>query len=174
MTPRKCDRFLLNKDTDPHYFSGKDGSLFHASMNKFYLNEHYCVDYFYFKDKVKSSNDDIQVYLLLKSICLFFNNLFSKNKLKVETFVCFMDEDTASIKLKFRIYGVLLAISATFLGLTFLAYLLLPKLLNLHGKTLVCYIFSLFIAYSILSAVHFSTNFPENFCKCIGEKNILL
>lgn len=64
---------------------------------------------------------------------------------------------------------MLLAISAIFLGLTFVVYLLLPKLLNLHGKTLVCHVISMFVAYSILSIVSFSTEERLTFCKLYGE-----
>lgn len=87
----------------------------------------------------------------------------------METFVCFNDNEIAMIRLRFRIYATLLAISAAFLGITFTVYIFLPKLLNLHGKTLVCHVLSLFVAYSFLSAVQFATDVRMTYCKCIGE-----
>lgn len=90
---------------------------------------------------------------------------------QVETFVCFNDKETDLIRLRFRIYATLLAISAAFLGITFTVYIFLPKLLNLHGKTLVCHVLSLFVAYSFLSAVQFATDVRMTYCKCIGESS---
>lgn len=83
--------------------------------------------------------------------------------------MCFNEDEIALIRLRFRIYATLLAISAAFLGITFTVYIFLPKLLNLHGKTLVCHVLSLFVAYSFLSAVQFATDVRMTYCKCIGE-----
>jgi G protein-coupled receptor Mth (Methuselah protein) len=73
------------------------------------------------------------------------------------------------MKIKFRAYATLLAISAAFLGATFLVYILLPNLLNLHGKTTVCHVFSLFVSYTFLSVVQFHTDYELSHCKLIGE-----
>ncbi|CAD6222672.1 GSCOCG00001084001-RA-CDS [Cotesia congregata] len=48
-------------------------------------------------------------------------------------------------------------ISCTFLLLTFLVYLSLPSLQNIHGITLMCYIGSLFLAFSSHTAIIFLT-----------------
>lgn len=101
------------------------------------------------------------------------DNTADRHEFQVETFVCFNADETAMIKLKFRIYATLLAISAAFLGVTFIVYIFLPKLLNLHGKTLVCHVISLFVAYSFLSAVQFATDVKMTFCKCIGKMSRL-
>lgn len=87
----------------------------------------------------------------------------------METFICFDDEETAWLRLRFRVYATLLAISAAFLGVTFFVYIFLVKPLNLHGKTLVCHVVSLFVAYSSLSAVQFATDVRITYCKCIGK-----
>lgn len=103
-----------------------------------------------------------------------FRNWFQGSRMKmkifqVETFVCFNNNEAKSIKLKFQIYAVLLAISAVFFAITFLVYIFLPKLLNLHGKTLVCHVLSMFVGYSFLSAVQLTTDVRMTYCKCIGE-----
>lgn len=85
------------------------------------------------------------------------------------TFVCFNDDDTEEIRTRYKVYATLLAISAAFLAVTFVVYIFLPKLLNLHGKTLVCHVLSLFVAYSFLSVVQFATDVRLTYCKCLGE-----
>jgi hypothetical protein len=92
----------------------------------------------------------------------------------VETLVCFDDVETDKIKMRFYIYATLLAISAGFLGVTFLVYIFLVTPLNLHGKTLVCHVLSLFVAYSSLSFVQFETEVMFALCKCIGESTTVL
>lgn len=74
---------------------------------------------------------------------------------------------------RFRVYGYLMAISAAFLGITFAVYIALPKLLNIHGKMLLCHVFSLFIAFSLLSVVQLTTGDKMRFCKLIGMCKIL-
>lgn len=83
----------------------------------------------------------------------------------METFICFSEQDNT----RFYLYATLLAISAAFLFATFLVYICLPKLLNLHGKTVVCHVISLFVAYAALSAVQFTTDVKYSFCKLIGK-----
>lgn len=91
----------------------------------------------------------------------------------METFVCFDDVEAPRLVLRFRIYATLLAISAAFLGITFVIYILLPKLLNFHGKILMCHVLSLFFAYLFLSATQFATNIHKTYCKLIGETSCL-
>ncbi|CRL01349.1 CLUMA_CG014319, isoform A [Clunio marinus] len=146
LMPKHCDKFMLDREEDAHYISGIDGSLFISTMEKFHSNNDYCVDFFYTKDEIDPEVDVIQGV----------------------TFVCFDEDETRMIRLRFQIYATLLAISAGFLGITFIVYIFLPKLLNLHGKTLVCHVLSLFTAYSFLSAVQFATDVKMTYCKCIG------
>ncbi|XP_008547877.1 G-protein coupled receptor Mth2 [Microplitis demolitor] len=65
--------------------------------------------------------------------------------------LCFNDylEQKEEISPKrFAVNAALELISCTFLLATFLIYLCLPLLQNLHGKTLMCHVASLFIAYA--------------------------
>lgn len=84
----------------------------------------------------------------------------------MHTFVCFSDDTPQQVQ--FQIYATLLAISAFFLALTFFVYIFLPKLLNLHGKTVVCHVISLLLGYTFLSAVQFATDVRLPFCLLIG------
>ncbi|CAO1344995.1 unnamed protein product [Diamesa tonsa] len=140
MQPKYCLKYHLDTEEKNHFFSGMDGSLFVPSEKMFYNNEQYCVDYFYYLDE-----DDVA-------------------EIKMETFVCFPEPDNA----RYYVYATLLAISAAFLFATFLVYICLPKLLNLHGKTLVCHVISLFVAYASLSTVQMTTEVKPSFCKLIA------
>lgn len=167
--PRHCQKFHLGED-ETHFHSGIDGSLYIPGENRLVTHDGYCVDYFYYKDESDPTVDVIKVKRekprrKLKTE----NNFFFR---QVETLVCFDDNETAWIILKFKIYATLLAISAAFLGVTFLVYIFLVKPLNLHGKTLACHVLSLFVAYSSLSAVQFATDVKVTYCKCIGETRI--
>lgn len=42
----------MDADENIHYFSGMDGSLFVPSEKKFFSNDQYCVDYFYYLDEI--------------------------------------------------------------------------------------------------------------------------
>jgi hypothetical protein len=88
----------------------------------------------------------------------------------MRTFVCFNDEDDKYQKIQFHVYAALMSFSAFFLGVTFLVYIFLPKLLNLHGKTVVCHVIAMFVGYSFLSIIQFSTEVRPPFCMCIGKK----
>ncbi|XP_066583921.1 G-protein coupled receptor Mth2-like isoform X2 [Prorops nasuta] len=76
-------------------------------------------------------------------------------------FVCFdsptIDEYTET---RFRVNAALELTSCTFLLLTLLVYACLPTLQNLHGKTLMCHVSSLLVAYTCLSIIIFAT--PED------------
>ena len=50
MQPKYCLKYHVDAEEKIHFFSGMDGSLFVPSDEKFYSNEQYCVDYFYFLD----------------------------------------------------------------------------------------------------------------------------
>ncbi|KAH0554195.1 probable G-protein coupled receptor Mth-like 10 [Cotesia glomerata] len=58
---------------------------------------------------------------------------------------------------RFTVNAVLELISCTFLLLTFLVYLCLPLLQNLHGKTLMCHLASLFIAFACHATITLSS-----------------
>jgi len=89
--------------------------------------------------------------------------------LQLTTFLYF-DQDAIDRQImKHKVYATLLAVSAVFLAMTFIVYMSLPKLRNLHGKTLVCHVTSLLVAYSFLSAVQFATDVLPTYCISIGK-----
>lgn len=56
---------MITEDEDGSFFhSGIDGSLFTARHEKFYTNEEYCVDYFYYKDE-EDPDTSIEVHMKL-------------------------------------------------------------------------------------------------------------
>lgn len=68
--PKHCEKFNLDRELEPHFYSGIDGSLFHPDEEKFYPNDEYCIDYFYFKDELDPEVDLIQVSISISSLLL--------------------------------------------------------------------------------------------------------
>ena len=62
---KQCEKYLLTEDEDGSFFhSGIDGSLFTAVHQRFYTNEEYCVEYFYYSDE-EDPDEKHQVYMKL-------------------------------------------------------------------------------------------------------------
>lgn len=60
--------------------------------------------------------------------------------------------------------------SVPFLILTFLVYAIVPELRNLHGKSLMCYVLGLIIAYTILINLQFGNMPSANWaCYTLGK-----
>ncbi|XP_044598091.1 G-protein coupled receptor Mth2-like [Cotesia glomerata] len=68
-----------------------------------------------------------------------------------------LDDPDDPLSSRILIKTIAETISCTFLLLTFLVYLSLPSLQNIHGITLMCYIGSLFLAFSSHTAIIFLT-----------------
>jgi hypothetical protein len=91
----------------------------------------------------------------------------------IYAFLCFADEGPEELSLQFLLLSLGLIISSVFLLLTFLVYACLPSLQNLHGKTLMCHVASLFAAYLCLSMGQLGTySFSYGLCAAIGEDNL--
>ena len=58
------------------------------------------------------------------------------------------------VAVKTKLIGVICFISTIFLLITFMIYASLPSLQNLHGKTIMCHIFSLAMAFFILANIN--------------------
>lgn len=87
--------------------------------------------------------------------------------------ICFPPEDTpeedsdADI---YMMYPIGLIISVPFLFATFLVYAVIPELRNLHGKSLMCHVSSLFTAYAFLVVVQLgSSHLSTEFCIFCGK-----
>ncbi|XP_034951629.1 probable G-protein coupled receptor Mth-like 11 [Chelonus insularis] len=82
---------------------------------------------------------------------------------------------------RFGINAALELTSCMFLLLTFLVYLCLPLLQNLHGKTLMCHVASLFVAYACLATIALTPppdaynedKQPRTLCKFLGYTTLL-
>lgn len=56
---------MLREEDDGSFFhSGIDGSLFTPMFERFYTNEEYCVDYFYYIDE-EDPDTELEVYMKL-------------------------------------------------------------------------------------------------------------
>lgn len=67
-----------------------------------------------------------------------------------------------------------MTLSLPFLFSTFLVYALIRDLRNLHGKSLMCHVATLLVAYSSLILVQFmSTKINDKFCVILGKQIIL-
>lgn len=80
-------------------------------------------------------------------------------------FLCTMKANN----LKFQIVRIFMVASCFFLLLTIVGYLSLPKLLNLFGKTLICYCCCLFVGFVLLCIPNFTSNLSMDTCKVLGE-----
>lgn len=87
------------------------------------------------------------------------------------TLLCFPpgDEDEQT-KITFTVYPIGMILSSPFLLATFLVYAIIPDLRNLHGKSLMCHVFSNVVAYVTLSIVQIATDYISSFlCITFGE-----
>ncbi|XP_055537393.1 G-protein coupled receptor Mth2-like isoform X1 [Wyeomyia smithii] len=67
----------------------------------------------------------------------------------VVPFVCFEPEED----FKYALYPIGMLLSVPFLLVTFSVYACIPELRNMHGKSLMCYVFGLAVGYTVLSLV---------------------
>ncbi|XP_059612776.1 G-protein coupled receptor Mth2-like [Phlebotomus argentipes] len=138
---QECEKYILDAAGDPrdnHYFNSKTGNVHLDNLDPI-PETGYCVDY------VEFAPDFVQL----------------------RTFLCF-ETPPGHSKEHFMVYAIGLSISCLFLAATLLVYACLPKLMNLHGKTLVSHVLSLLIAYAGLSYIQFGTDFQPKFCHTVA------
>ncbi|KAF2885025.1 hypothetical protein ILUMI_21141 [Ignelater luminosus] len=82
---------------------------------------------------------------------------------EVLALICSLDEN----EVPREYYSMGMIISMPFLLLTFIVYALLPER-NMHGKSLMCYVISLFGAYFLLVFIQLSRNFAVGTCRTLG------
>lgn len=119
----------------------------------------------------------------------FLNNgsiyMIERNSIIPESDYCFgiSDTDMFDVFLCFNsdaqpedpiIFPIGLFVSVPFLFATFIVYVLIPELKNMHGRTLRGYIASLLIAYVILAIVQISpqNQISDSFCIAFGTCRI--
>ena len=94
------------------------------------------------------------------------------NYSEIGSFLCFAkgSSNFENSNLQYLLLSSGLIISCTFLLFTFLFYLFSPKSRNLYGKTIMCYICSLFTAYLCLAIVGLkSTELNKRLCIYMGK-----
>lgn len=72
---------------------------------------------------------------------------------RIGVIVCLPNAQNASLSEEYTFYCVGTIVSIPFLVATFLVYAIIPELRNLYGKTLMCYVICLVIAYVFLILV---------------------
>jgi hypothetical protein len=89
----------------------------------------------------------------------------------IYTFLCFQEDDPLALTpTRYILCALGLNTSSLFLLATFLVYACLPSLQNLHGKTLMCHVVSLFAAYVCLSVAQLGGRILDQFvCAALGE-----
>ncbi|XP_021189219.2 probable G-protein coupled receptor Mth-like 3 [Helicoverpa armigera] len=68
----------------------------------------------------------------------------------------------------FQISFVLISISSVCLALTLVVYIALPELRNLHGRTLICHVSMMLLAFSCLARVQYSRVPDDTACTLLG------
>lgn len=77
---------------------------------------------------------------------------------------CFHQADP---EIRFSVFPIGMIISIPFLLATFIVYALIPELRNVHGKSLMCYVFALTLAYAMLAFIQLSTSTES--CRTGGD-----
>ncbi|CAH1722926.1 unnamed protein product [Chironomus riparius] len=92
------------------------------------------------------------------------------NKTVAILYLCFENSDD-SIDNRYVVYPIGMLISIPFLIITFLIYACVPELQNIHGRSLMCYTFSLTILYAALITAQMDIidlYLHQKICKTVG------
>ncbi|XP_055605584.1 G-protein coupled receptor Mth2-like [Uranotaenia lowii] len=80
-------------------------------------------------------------------------------------YVCFEPQED----FKYALYPIGMLLSVPFLLVTFFVYACIPELRNMHGRSLMCYVFGLAVGYTVLSLVQMRIFEKETVaCKVTG------
>lgn len=142
------NKFRLNSSLDEERsYLGTNGSLYSSYFlplpeRGMLTHENFCIDYM-----VNDTEDE-----------------------NLATFVCF-SEIKITETINVLLITICLIISCVFLFATFMVYACTPKKRNFYGKTLMCYVGSLFAAYVCLAAVKLNGSdlLNDNICSLIGK-----
>lgn len=92
---------------------------------------------------------------------------FFGNEFQIIAITCEIPSSETGLRIH---YIVAMIVSVPFLLVTFLVYAFFKKLRNLHGKSLMCHIAALLVAYLSLIIIQFISNEIENdICILIGK-----
>jgi hypothetical protein len=142
-----CDKFILRPEAT-------DGDMSYLEVDgRLYVPKH------------KDPHLTTDMYCLEKVI-------FPEGDMEgIYAFLCFPEDDAEeNTSLQFTLCSLGLITSSVLLFATFLVYACVPTLQNLHGKTLMCHVVSLFAAYVCLSVAQLgSESLDFFFCAAVGE-----
>ncbi|XP_077287960.1 G-protein coupled receptor Mth2-like [Arctopsyche grandis] len=133
-----CPNNKYIKD-DPKYLDVVSGDLIFPGK----VNEGYCIE-------------------------TFENRCLSKEKVQNLVFVCFYPATEFLLpRAKIAKLSICLMISCVFLAATLIVYIVLPSLQNLHGKTIMCHLAAMLIAFSCMARVQWD-EVPPEYCGIYG------
>lgn len=141
--PDKMLRLIPEESDDDNWFIYKNGSIF--AINKIYHQSSYCIDW------LKNFN------IITALICIEMNDGGNYDKIKAEDIV----------------YPIGILLSVPFLIATLVVYSIIPELKNLYGKTLMCYVGCLVIAFCLLFGGRLVYS-GSTLCTTIGELNAFI
>lgn len=126
-----------------------------------------------------SMNPDDRSYLMYDGRILLTGNYLDASEYCLEsvdgfdgiqTLVCFPPSEDSQSRAAFTFYPLGMIMSIPFLLGTFLVYAVISELRNLHGKSLMCHVFSLLSAYVVLTVVQLGRDaVPPSWCFGLGE-----
>ncbi|XP_073941648.1 probable G-protein coupled receptor Mth-like 3 isoform X2 [Choristoneura fumiferana] len=96
-----------------------------------------------------------------------FDRRFCEDDYPIEVAAALCFEKAPEINKNFFVSFVLISVSAVCLAFTLLVYCSLPELRNLHGRTLICHVGTMLLAFSCLARVQYGTIEP-NYCVLFG------
>lgn len=82
--------------------------------------------------------------------------------------VCYMEADPHPDNIRYTILPICMLISVVFIVATLLVYAFVPKLRNLNGKCLICYLAALAVGYSIISWLQVTQESVGPVCTSVG------
>ncbi|KAK5640088.1 hypothetical protein RI129_010899 [Pyrocoelia pectoralis] len=123
---------------DFRYVSGVSECLLDEEEDDFYFAK---MDEFYIQKDGKLWMSRLNTYFKPEHYCIE-----NDDDLGPVAVLCLLSYNVQSLEISARITSIGMIISLPFLLVTFIIYAVLP-LRNLHGKSLMCYVFSLFTTY---------------------------
>ncbi|XP_003703117.2 putative G-protein coupled receptor Mth-like 3 isoform X2 [Megachile rotundata] len=87
---------------------------------------------------------------------------------KIVAIVCLSNFPPSKDEIRQKSYNIGVIVSIPFFFITFLVYAIIPELRNLYGKTLMCYVASLVVAYTFFILTTISSNLPFTICCTIA------
>lgn len=138
--PDKMIRLMPDDSPDDDWILNIDGSIY--AIDKIFNQSSYCIDW-------------IENYNTITAlICIELNNNNANNE--------------SNNKIQDIVYPIGILLSVPFLIATLIVYSMIPELKNLYGKTLMCYVGCLIVAFCLLFCARL-VYFDSPLCTGIGK-----